>query len=146
MYFKYIGLKATKEDNVAGTKLIWARGEVIEVPAGTEGKFLAHPHVWAPTDASGALLGQQPALQVPGEPAPRTRFKQPLEDEPYIIVDVDAPDQAIDLEQLETLTAMRQFAADNGLEIPMTNKGSTLRALREACLRAVAAEPAAPAA
>lgn len=44
---EYIGPKAVKEDNVAGTGSIWyGAGDVVEVPDNTVLKFLAHPQVW----------------------------------------------------------------------------------------------------
>lgn len=44
---KYIGPKAVKEDNVAGTGSIWyGTNDVVEVPDNAVLKFLAHPQVW----------------------------------------------------------------------------------------------------
>ena len=48
MRIKYIGGKASKEDNVAGTGLRWAQGQVHEVEnVEACGKLLKHPDVWA---------------------------------------------------------------------------------------------------
>ena len=44
---KYIGTKAAKADNVAGTDLVWAPGEIHVVPSILAPKFLKHADVWA---------------------------------------------------------------------------------------------------
>lgn len=44
---QYIGQKASKEDNVAGTGLSWAPGQVHVVDIIAAGKLLKHPSVWA---------------------------------------------------------------------------------------------------
>jgi hypothetical protein len=44
---KYVGKKPSKQDNVAGTGLIWSPGEIHVVPASLVPKFQAHPDVWA---------------------------------------------------------------------------------------------------
>ena len=43
---KYVGLKARKEDNVAGTGLFWTQGQIHAVPASLVPKFQKHPDVW----------------------------------------------------------------------------------------------------
>ena len=47
MRIVYIGLKPLKADNVAGTGLVWKRGEVHEVEEEEKAaKLLAHPLIW----------------------------------------------------------------------------------------------------
>lgn len=43
---KYVGLKAAKQDNVAGTGLIWTQGQIHVVPASLVPKYQQHPDVW----------------------------------------------------------------------------------------------------
>jgi len=50
---KYVGRKAKKQDNVAGTGIWWlGHGDVREVPDSATGKLLAHPDVWALADVA----------------------------------------------------------------------------------------------
>lgn len=81
---KYVGLKAKKQDNVAGTGIWWlGQGDVRQVPDSATGKLLAHPDVWALADvAEGAGLA---AASVPGSQPENTK---PLAD--------DAPKFALD--------------------------------------------------
>ncbi len=43
---KYIGLKAQKVDNVAGTGLIWTQGQIHALPASLVPKFQPYKDVW----------------------------------------------------------------------------------------------------
>lgn len=47
---KYVGRKAEKQDNVAGTGLIWARGQVHYVPPLIAQKLVKHRDVWGVAD------------------------------------------------------------------------------------------------
>lgn len=55
---KYIGLKARKEDNVAGTGLIWTKDQIHVLPASLVPKFQKHPDVWEIVPA-GDLMGDE---------------------------------------------------------------------------------------
>lgn len=43
---KYVGDKPSRDDNVAGTKLVWTPGQVHLVPAVQAAKLLKHPGIW----------------------------------------------------------------------------------------------------
>lgn len=48
MQIKYVGLKAFKTDNVAGTGLTWGQGESLPVDdVSKASRLLRHPDVWA---------------------------------------------------------------------------------------------------
>ena len=65
MRITYIGLKASKTDNVAGTGLTWAAGQAHEVPSlDACAKLLRHSDVWALAD--GAAVPEVP--EVPETP------------------------------------------------------------------------------
>ncbi len=50
---RYIGAKASKQDNVAGTGIIWSgRNAVKDVPGGAVDKLLLHPDVWELADGT----------------------------------------------------------------------------------------------
>jgi hypothetical protein len=64
----YIGLKEQKADNVAGTRLVWIRGQVHEVEDELKAAILLkHPLIWADADKEYALTQLPKAV----EPAPR---------------------------------------------------------------------------
>lgn len=46
MRVAYIGPKAVKHDNVAGTGLKWAPGQVHDVEPLAAAKLLCHPTIW----------------------------------------------------------------------------------------------------
>lgn len=52
---KYIGHKPRKDDNVAGTELVWAPGQVHLVDPQAAGKLLVHASVWAVADDEDAI-------------------------------------------------------------------------------------------
>ena len=61
----YVGLKEQKGDNVAGTGLVWKRGEIHEVEDEAKAaKLLAHPLIWQDADSKYELL-PEPALVKP---------------------------------------------------------------------------------
>lgn len=43
---KYVGLKPSRADTVAGTGLIWTQGQIHAVPASLVPKFQKHPDIW----------------------------------------------------------------------------------------------------
>ena len=72
---KYVGLKAKKQDNVAGTGIWWlGHGDVRDVPDSATGKLLAHPDVWALADvaegAGLAAIAAQSTAAPPQDAAP----------------------------------------------------------------------------
>jgi len=63
----YVGLKEMKADNVAGTGLVWTRGEVHEVEDEEKAaKLFAHPLIWQNADEKYELV-PEPKV-VPAEP------------------------------------------------------------------------------
>lgn len=71
MKVRYVGKKERKEDNVAGTGVVWRHpGDVQEVPDVAWAKLAKHPDVWAPAETSRApSLAQAAKVQAPA-PAP----------------------------------------------------------------------------
>lgn len=65
MKIRYVGQKAQKPDNVAGSGIVWfGHGDVQEVPAGYAAKLLAHVDVWeAAGPAEPVQLGLADASQ-----------------------------------------------------------------------------------
>jgi hypothetical protein len=51
---KYIGKKAVKRDNVAGTGLEWTPGQIHVLPTVQAIKLLRHPDIWADADEEAA--------------------------------------------------------------------------------------------
>lgn len=43
---KYVGLKAKREDTVAGTGLIWTQGQIHVLPASLIPHYQKHPDIW----------------------------------------------------------------------------------------------------
>lgn len=76
---RYVGPKARKSDNVAGTGTVWiGHGDVQDVPASAWPKLAAYPDVWrlagdttplpdaSPVPGMAALLGSQLDMGIPG--------------------------------------------------------------------------------
>ena len=76
----YVGLKEMKADNVAGTGLVWVRGQVHEVENEEQAaKLLAHPLIWQDADTKYELV-PEPAVV---KPEPRVSFVPADADTPY---------------------------------------------------------------
>jgi hypothetical protein len=76
----YVGLKEQKADNVAGTGLIWKRGEIHEVDDEAKAaKLLAHPLIWQDASKKYELL-PEPAVV---KPEPRVSIIPNGEVSPY---------------------------------------------------------------
>lgn len=104
---KYVGLKAKKQDNVAGTGIWWlGQGDVREVPDTATGKLLAHPDVWALADvakgAGLAAVATPPSAPANTKPQAGTPPKFAL-DGPAGVVLLDTMDDA----------AVKAWAAEN---------------------------------
>lgn len=88
MKIKYIGGKDFKGDNVGGnTGLIWAQGEVIDVPDDKAQLFLAHPDVWEKA-AKNAKVSDQKAIE-----NPKVEENEPEEEAVLAAANVDAMDK-----------------------------------------------------
>ena len=59
---QYVGAKAQRDDSIAGTGLVWRRGEVLPVPQAAAVKLLAHPDVWARADGAEVEI-DDPAVE-----------------------------------------------------------------------------------
>jgi hypothetical protein len=80
MKIVYLGLKEIKADNVAGTGLIWRRGEIHEVnDEAKSAKLLEHTLIWANADAKYELLPEPKAVP----PSPRVQIVLASSDSPY---------------------------------------------------------------
>lgn len=69
MRIVYIGRKEQKGDNVAGTGLVWASGQIHDVPDEKKAaKLLEHKHVWADADKPYQLAPELHAVPAGIEP------------------------------------------------------------------------------
>ena len=94
---RYIGKKAEKADNVAGTGVIWdGNGSVREVPQNAADKLLKHPDVWELVDEKGPKSKPKPAPAEPEEGETEGEESTETEDEP----------QASDLPPLTNINGM----------------------------------------
>lgn len=67
----YIGLKEQKGDNVAGTGLVWTRGQIHEIEDEEKAaKLLAHPLIWADASQKYELVPEPTVVK----PEPRVSF------------------------------------------------------------------------
>lgn len=79
----YIGTKEQKGDNVAGTGLIWTRGQVQEVQDDKKAeKLLEHPHVWADAETKYEMVPEM-ALVPKEAPEPKVSLIPSGEASPY---------------------------------------------------------------
>ena len=64
----YVGLKQQKADNVAGTGLVWTRGQIHEVEDAVKAaKLLEHPLIWQDADSKYEMVPEPKAVA----PSPR---------------------------------------------------------------------------
>ena len=76
----YVGLKEQKADNIAGTGLVWTRGEVHEIDDEAKAaKLLAHPLIWQDASQKYELI-PEPAVV---KPEPRISIIPANQDSPY---------------------------------------------------------------
>ena len=98
---QYIGKKREKEDNVAGTGLVWTPGQIHFVPPLVAQKLARHPDVWKVVD--DATVDEDPAkiglvvtdsdTQITQPPTKEGEKKQP-----------EQPPQTFDLPNLQGMT------------------------------------------
>lgn len=60
----YVGGKAKRPDTIAGTGLVWTRGEVLPVPFSAARKLAAHPDIWADVTEGQTPEGHQTRLSL----------------------------------------------------------------------------------
>lgn len=80
MKIVYVGLKEMKADNIAGTGLVWTRGEIHEVEDPVKAaKLLEHTLIWQNADAKYELLPAPAVVQ----PDPRVNIIPSASASPY---------------------------------------------------------------
>lgn len=79
MKIRYVGHKAEKPDNVAGSGIVWhGHGDVQEVPAGFAAKLLKHVDVWdAAGPAEPVQIGLADAFQSDAQPPKLANISEP---------------------------------------------------------------------
>ena len=102
MNITYVGKKASREDSVAGTGLVWRQGETLPVPVAAAMVLLRHPDTWARADDDVTDDGE-PEIE-PTALAPRR----------------DEADEALDAVPLQAVAVMdkadlARFAAEHNL-------------------------------
>lgn len=119
MRVKYIGRKARKEDNVAGTGTAWVgAGDVQEVPDSAWALLSKHPDVWAAADDEREAAGLSHANEKPASEGGDG--------------DPDADLYAMNTE------ALRKYVAEQALPVDLALKGQALRAAIIEALKAKA--------
>lgn len=124
---RYVGKKAGKFDNVAGSGTLWScQGEDKMVTDAVAARLLMHPDTWALTEA--VEIEQQPEQEHPPE-ATEVRFAHVDSDNAnlYQLRDLES-DEVIDLTQMDD-NAMKAFIGTNGLRVDRRKKGDELRSL-----------------
>lgn len=120
---KYVGRKAKKQDNVAGTGALWlGQGDVQEVPEAAVPKLLKHPDVWALADVA-------PNAGLAAAPAPATAPDPVVSVEPAKFV-LDGPTGVVVLDTMDD-AGVKAWVAENlkphGIEVDGRKKGDNLR-------------------
>jgi hypothetical protein len=111
---KYVGIKPRKDDNVAGTKVVWnGPGDVQEVPDALTPKFLAHPLVWVQVEVSGGSDSAPPELNASLADASKS----------FVL---DGPEGAVVLDDMDD-AALREFARRIEVKVDGRLKGDKLR-------------------
>jgi hypothetical protein len=102
----YVGRKAKKEDNVAGSGVVWmGHGDIQPVSNEAWAKLAAYPDVW---------------VDVPDEPAPEPEAPAPSGGLS------DAAPEAVDLYNMNT-AALREYAIGKGYRVDLSLKAKDLR-------------------
>lgn len=79
MQVRYLGNKARKEDNVAGSGVVWiGNGDVQEVPAEAWPKLAKHPDVWELVEQKGEVASSFAGLS--DAVAPSSSAEAPADD------------------------------------------------------------------
>lgn len=124
---RYVGKKASKFDNVAGSGTLWAcPGDDKEVTDAVAAKLLVHPDVWALTEAIEVEAAPPPEDDQPEAPV---RFTHEASDplNLFRLRDTES-DEIIDLAVLDT-PALKAFTRTNGLKVDLRKKDDELRSL-----------------
>lgn len=128
---RYIGLKPSKADNVAGTGVRWSgQGDVQEVPERAVPYLLQHPAVWglASDDYDAPRKIDAPAAVEPPVPGAEQRFKHEpnYEGSVYALRDTES-DEVLDLAGWSDKD-LKAFARVNGIKADLRKRGEELRA------------------
>ncbi len=117
---KYVGKKASREDTVAGTKIVWVgAGDVREVPDLAANKLLSYPDVWAiaareTKKVASPVVSAPVADQIPVEPG-HDQVATPEGDKgPRYVMRTDSGELLLD--DLDKAT-LRELAKEAGLKI-----------------------------
>lgn len=114
----YVGLKERKEDNVAGTGLVWSgHGDTHTVSKRDAALLLKHPDVWAEVGEEGAQDNGAAGLS-------GAKTSQAAEDQGSKVVDDGL--EAMDIDALKDLAKSRGIATGN------SGKARIVALLREA--------------
>jgi len=141
-FAKYVGLKATKTDNITDSGHVWnGHGDVRRVTPEQAAKLRAHPDVWEILDSepeaapapAPAPAAPDPALQQGANQAPADQAKANGSDEPkkpadaaqYLIPQGEG--QALNLGGLNN-DQLHAFAESQGLKTDKRKTGDNLRA------------------
>lgn len=126
MRIKYVGLKAVKKDNVAGTGLEWIPDQVHEVPDPVAAaKLLAYPLIW------GLAEDKKPASQTtaPAKPA-----------DPQVADGGDGPADNQNPAGELTVEQVREALTQRGVRFHPNTGETKLRALLAGALRSESTE------
>lgn len=144
MRVKYIGLKPSKTDNVAGSGIVWSgQGDVQEVPDEAAQKLLRHPEVWCldePADKPAGEPESDPAGKPAGdadEPAGEQSDQAGLERATFKLQAEDG--SVIDLATMDD-KALKAFVTEHGLSVDLRKRGDALRGSIMAAIDAAAKE------
>ena len=123
---RYVGKKASKFDNVAGSGTLWTHpGDDQTVTDSVAAKLLMHPDVWALAEA--IEIEREPEQEQPA--AVEVKFTH-YSDDPtnlYQLRDTES-DEIIDLAPMDD-AALKAFVSVNGLRVDKRKKGDEFRSL-----------------
>jgi hypothetical protein len=119
---RYIGTKPRKEDNVAGTGVVWnGRNDVQEVPEHAVPKLLAHPNVWELDTGKPAKAPPKAALAEVTPPA----SPKPAAGEPGVYM-MATDEGALDLNGLD-LNTLHELAKQGNVSVEQDADADTVR-------------------
>lgn len=125
---RYVGKKASKFDNVAGSGTLWDRpGDDQMVTYAVAAKLLVHPDVWALAEA--IEVETRPPPEDDDTAATPVRFTHEGDDPLNLLRLRDTEsDEIIDLAQMDDAT-LKTFTRTSGLRVDLRKKGDELRSL-----------------
>jgi hypothetical protein len=120
---KYVGQKAQRADTVAGTGLVWKKGEIHVVPDAVAPKLLAHADIWRVADLTdpaeltnvGLVIddSEQAQQQAPQEPQQQQQEQDTQQAENELALTPVLPNNLADMPPAEIAQfAKRSFDID----------------------------------